>query len=245
MTADRPRRAGAALAALWNAVALLALNAAAVRLGWWSFGTAAHPVTGSVWAGVPVDVIVGWAVLWGAVPVLLGAVVRSAVIATVLVAADLVAMASLAPLVVLGPRWLWGEALAVAVSSSSGGPSPEGVSGALISVGAVPSRYSSSIPSPSSGEASRPVTGSIRTVTMPGGRGKSTAGRQAARGRFGPVRWRVRIVRSLTTGTHGHRSPAAAERGRRLPGIRGVRDGRRTRFPDKSQKAVLQRHPTA
>ena len=116
LTADRPRRAGAALATLWNAVALLALNAAAVRLGQWSFGTAEQPVTGSTWAGVPVDVVLGWAVLWGAVPVLLGAVVRPALTAAVLVAADLLGMASLAPLVVLGPGWLWGEAAAVALA---------------------------------------------------------------------------------------------------------------------------------
>ncbi|WP_126198424.1 methyltransferase family protein [Tsukamurella paurometabola] len=118
--ADRPRRAGAALGALWNAVALLAVNAAAVRLGWWSFGTAAAPVTGSVWAGVPLDVVLGWAVLWGAVPVLLGSLVRPALTAVVLVAGDLLAMASLAPLVVLGPTWLWGEATAVALALAPG-----------------------------------------------------------------------------------------------------------------------------
>ncbi|MCS3780278.1 methyltransferase family protein [Tsukamurella ocularis] len=116
VTADRPRRAGAALGTLWNAVALLALNAAAVRLGLWSFGTDEQPVTGSVWAGVPVDVVLGWAMLWGAVPVLLGAVVRPALTAAMLVAADLLAMASLAPLVVLGPGWLWGEAAAIAAA---------------------------------------------------------------------------------------------------------------------------------
>ncbi|AUN40124.1 methyltransferase [Tsukamurella tyrosinosolvens] len=116
VTTDRPRRSGAALAALWNAVALVAVNAVAVRAGWWSFGTADAPVVGSVWAGVPVDVVLGWAVLWGAVPVLLGALVRPALTVTVLVAADLIAMAALEPLVVLGPAWLWGEAAAVAVA---------------------------------------------------------------------------------------------------------------------------------
>lgn len=120
VTADRPRRAGAALAALWNAVALLAVNAAAVHAGWWAFGTAEHPVSGSVWAGVPIDVVLGWAVLWGAVPVLLGAVVRPALVGAVLVAADLLAMASLAPLVVLGPGWLWGEAIAVSAALAPG-----------------------------------------------------------------------------------------------------------------------------
>lgn len=116
VTRDPRRRAGAALAGLWNAVALLAVNAVAVRAGWWSFGTADAPVIGTLWAGVPVDVVLGWAALWGPVPILLGALVRPAITALVLVAADLVAMASLAPLVVLESSWLWGEALAVAVA---------------------------------------------------------------------------------------------------------------------------------
>ncbi|NMD56259.1 MULTISPECIES: methyltransferase family protein [Tsukamurella] len=116
LTADRRRRAGAALGALWNAVALVALNAVAVRAGWWSFGSPDHPVDGSTWSGVPIDVVLGWAVLWGAVPVLLGAVVRPALTGAVLIAADLLAMASLEPLVVLGRTWLWGEALAVALA---------------------------------------------------------------------------------------------------------------------------------
>jgi len=50
------------------------------------------------------------------VPVLLGAVVRPALTAAILVAADLLAMTSLEPLVVLGRTWLWGEALAVALA---------------------------------------------------------------------------------------------------------------------------------
>ncbi|WP_158636072.1 methyltransferase family protein [Tsukamurella sputi] len=116
VTADRRRRAGAALGALWNAVALVAVNAVAVQAGWWSFGSPDHPVDGSSWSGVPIDVVLGWAVLWGAVPVLLGAVVRPALTAAILVGADLIAMAALEPLVVLGRAWLWGEALAVTLA---------------------------------------------------------------------------------------------------------------------------------
>ncbi|OHV04153.1 methyltransferase family protein [Mycobacterium talmoniae] len=111
LSAPTARLRGAAfLAALWNVVGLLAVNAAAVQLGWWAFGT-----VGSMWAGVPVDVIVGWAVLWGAVPVLMMPWVTPVVPVAVLLAADVLAMDSLQPLVVLRPNWWWGEALAVAV----------------------------------------------------------------------------------------------------------------------------------
>ncbi|MFC4605901.1 methyltransferase family protein [Rhodococcus kronopolitis] len=103
--------AGAALATLWNATALLVVNATAVHAGWWTFGT-----EGASWSGVPIDVVFGWAVLWGAVPVLLGRWVRPWLTALVLVAADAVAMKGLAPMVVLGESWWWGEATAVAVA---------------------------------------------------------------------------------------------------------------------------------
>lgn len=103
-------RIGAALATLWNAVGLAGVNAVAVAAGWWSFGT-----EGLMWAGVPIDVIFGWAVLWGAVPVLLAQWVNPVVSVAVLIACDVLAMGSLEPLVRLRTDWAYGEALAVAV----------------------------------------------------------------------------------------------------------------------------------
>lgn len=100
-------RVGAALAALWNAVGLAALNAVAVAAGWWSFGT-----DGLMWSGVPLDVVLGWALLW-AVPVQLMRWVNPLVTVAVLVAADIVAMGSLAPLVWLRSGWWAGELLGV------------------------------------------------------------------------------------------------------------------------------------
>jgi protein-S-isoprenylcysteine O-methyltransferase Ste14 len=102
-------RVGAALATLWNAVWLIVVNAVAVAAGWWVFGT-----EGLMWSGVPADVILGWAVLWGAVPVLLLPWVNPVVSVAVLIAADALAMGALAPLVVLHTDWWWGEAVAVA-----------------------------------------------------------------------------------------------------------------------------------
>lgn len=97
------------LATAWNLVALLALNLVAMRNEWWTFDTDAATV-----AGIPADLWVGWALLWGAAPLFAG-VRRLLPIGVLLVAADLVLMPLAAPVVVLGDAWLVGEALAVAM----------------------------------------------------------------------------------------------------------------------------------
>ncbi|MCB0928263.1 MAG: methyltransferase [Mycolicibacterium insubricum] len=103
-------RGAAALATLWNLVGLLVVNALAVAAGAWTFGT-----TGAMWAGVPVDVVFGWALLWGAVPILLTPWLHPALCATILVVFDALVMGSLAPLVHLAPSWWLGEISAVAL----------------------------------------------------------------------------------------------------------------------------------
>ena len=103
-------RGAAALATLWNLVGLLVVNALAVAAGAWTFGT-----TGAMWAGVPVDVVFGWALLWGAVPILLTPWLHPALCAAILVVFDALVMGSLAPLVHLAPSWWLGEISAVAL----------------------------------------------------------------------------------------------------------------------------------
>jgi protein-S-isoprenylcysteine O-methyltransferase Ste14 len=108
----RPRRrrvAGAVLATAWNISALLVVNVVAVSAGWWSFGVSTSTV-----AGVPADLWVGWALLWGAVP-LLATSGRLWLLAIVFVLADLLLMPLAEPVVVLHPTWLIGESLAVAI----------------------------------------------------------------------------------------------------------------------------------
>ena len=97
-----------------------------VRWGWWTFdglarrrSPASPPTCGS-----------GWALLWGAVP-LLATADRLVVAALALVAADLVLMPLGEPAVVLHGTWLVGEAVAVATlprypgcSSDGGRPPP-------------------------------------------------------------------------------------------------------------------------
>ena len=107
---DRRRVAGALLATVWNVVMLLAVNLVAVRAGWWTFNADVAVV-----AGVPADLWLGWALLWGAVPMLAGTgrTIPLAAAAVAHVAADVVQMPLAEPVVVLGRWWLVGEVVAV------------------------------------------------------------------------------------------------------------------------------------
>lgn len=107
----RPSRralTGAALASVWNLPALLALHVAALRFGWWHYQAA-----GGLLLGMPVDLLLAWAWLWGGVPVLacpswpLGLVLLSAF------AGDLLFMPAAAPVVRLAPSWIVGDVVGV------------------------------------------------------------------------------------------------------------------------------------
>ena len=103
-------RAGLVLAALWNVVALAALQAAARAAGWWRFG--AH---GGLLLGMPVDLYLGWVLLWGAIPLLAAPRLPWVATAALCFGLDLLAMPQLAPLVQLGPHWLTGEVIGCAL----------------------------------------------------------------------------------------------------------------------------------
>ena len=104
----RRRIAGAVVAVAWNLVALLALNVLAQHFGWWTFSTSTAAV-----AGTPADLWIGWALLWGAVPLLIISE-RLVLVGVALVAADLVMMPLAAPVVSLRSTWLIGELLCIA-----------------------------------------------------------------------------------------------------------------------------------
>ncbi|MEO3783898.1 isoprenylcysteine carboxylmethyltransferase family protein [Actinocorallia sp. B10E7] len=108
----RRETAALILGAGWNALALAGVNALALHVGWWSF-----EAEGGTVSGIPVDLLLGWAVLWGVVAVLalrhrppLPLVVGAAVWI------DLAVMPLGGPVLVLDGSWLTGEAVAVAVS---------------------------------------------------------------------------------------------------------------------------------
>jgi protein-S-isoprenylcysteine O-methyltransferase Ste14 len=105
-----PRVAAAAtLAFFWNLPALLLLNVVAPHAGWWRFDA-----TGGLLLGVPVDLLLSWSWLWGAVPILAFPNARLPVVAAAAFGLDLVLMPAASPVVRLEPAWLWGEAAAIA-----------------------------------------------------------------------------------------------------------------------------------
>ncbi|MFI6540188.1 methyltransferase family protein [Nonomuraea sp. NPDC050547] len=102
-----PRAAAAILATGWNAMVLMAVN----QGGWWTF----HAEGGTL-AGVPLDLLLGWALLWGALPALAFPDAPPALGAAGLAWFDLAVMPLAEPVVVLGPDWLYGEAVAVGLA---------------------------------------------------------------------------------------------------------------------------------
>jgi protein-S-isoprenylcysteine O-methyltransferase Ste14 len=102
----RPAVAGILLASLWNAETLLTLNVVAVHLGWWNFHA-----SGGTFLRIPLDLLLGWVVLWGVLPILVFPKLRIGMVALLFLALDLLCMPRLEPVVTLGRGWLWGEAV--------------------------------------------------------------------------------------------------------------------------------------
>ncbi|GII32768.1 methyltransferase family protein [Planotetraspora mira] len=98
------------VATAWNLLTLAAVNEVALAAGWWTFHA-----DGAVVAGTPADLLIGWALLWGALPAHAARSLPLPLTVAVLTWADLALMPLTAPVVRLGPGWLYGEALAVAL----------------------------------------------------------------------------------------------------------------------------------
>lgn len=95
---------------LWTLPSLLALQLFNLHFGWWTF-----QAQGGLFRGMPVDLYLGWAVLWGIVPVLAFRTTNIAWTSALFFAIDLVLMPACFPVVALGPHWLVGEAVALCV----------------------------------------------------------------------------------------------------------------------------------
>ena len=107
----RWRMIGALLAFLWQLPALFLINAAAVRLNLWSFYG-----THMLFFGTPVDLVLGWAALWGGFWVLAFHRLKIQWMLLLALLFDLIIIPLLSPLIQLGKYWLIGEALLLALA---------------------------------------------------------------------------------------------------------------------------------
>jgi protein-S-isoprenylcysteine O-methyltransferase Ste14 len=108
----RPHRrtvTGALMSVAWNVPALLAMHLIADRAGWWHFDA-----QGGMLLRFPVDLWLGWALLWGPLPAIVFPSAPLAIVVAAGVAIDLILMPAGFPVVRLGDDWLIGEAVALA-----------------------------------------------------------------------------------------------------------------------------------
>lgn len=110
---QRPSRramSAAVLAAIWSLPALLLLHLAARRFGWWTFDAA-----GGLFLDMPVEFYLAWAWLWGALPILAVPTMPLWAVLAVALAVDVALMPAASPVIQLGPQWLVGEAIGLAI----------------------------------------------------------------------------------------------------------------------------------
>jgi protein-S-isoprenylcysteine O-methyltransferase Ste14 len=103
------RQIAAILAGLcWSLCALLLLQILNQQFVWWQFHA-----TGGLLRGMPVDLYLGWALLWGVLPILVLPRAKIWTVLGVFLALDLAIMPACAPVVELGNHWLIGEVIAL------------------------------------------------------------------------------------------------------------------------------------
>jgi len=103
-------RTGAFLATVWNVPTLLGLHVLASYVGWWQFEQG-----GAALLGLPIDVYLGWLVLWGALPAIALPKLPLPWLVVVALGFDLLYMPQAQPLLTLGSTWLIGEAVGAAI----------------------------------------------------------------------------------------------------------------------------------
>ena len=108
----QPRQfAACLLSVLWTVPSLLVVQRFNEYAGWWDFPAG----SAVVFRGMPLELFLGWALLWGLIPQLALPRLGIAWSAAIMVAVDCISMPMCSPAIRLKPRWLTGEAVAVAV----------------------------------------------------------------------------------------------------------------------------------
>jgi protein-S-isoprenylcysteine O-methyltransferase Ste14 len=99
------------LGALWALASLVLLQLLNSAANWWSFQS-----TGPSLAGMPLEMYLGWAILWGAVPILAFPSLDLPEVLALFAVLDLWLMPICAPMLRLNPPdWLYGEIVAIAL----------------------------------------------------------------------------------------------------------------------------------
>jgi protein-S-isoprenylcysteine O-methyltransferase Ste14 len=100
--------AASLVAFAWTLPSLLLLQMLNLHFEWWSFHA-----DGGLFREMPIDLYLGWAVLWSIFPVLLFRKMAVPLVAVVFSGVDLLLMPLCRPVVALHPRWLLGEAAGI------------------------------------------------------------------------------------------------------------------------------------
>lgn len=107
----QPRLFAACLiSVLWVLPSLLAVQRLNEWAGWWSFTG-----EGVRFRGMPLELYLGWVLLWGLVPQLAFPRLAIGWCGALMIVVDLIAMPMCKAVVELGPQWILGEAVAVVV----------------------------------------------------------------------------------------------------------------------------------
>jgi protein-S-isoprenylcysteine O-methyltransferase Ste14 len=98
----------ALLGFVWTLPSLLAVQLLNLHFGWWRFNA-----LGGLFRGMPVDLYLGWSVLWGILPILSFDETGIAWVSSAFFGIDLILMPACSPVLALSHRWLIGEFVAL------------------------------------------------------------------------------------------------------------------------------------